>query len=70
MITALFCILMIMVFGRIAYFAIRLTWGITKVLFSLIFLPLILLYVFFKGLVYLAFPALIIIGIISLLTVK
>lgn len=70
MLELLFVGLMILIFGRIAIFAIKLTWGFTKVLFVLIFLPLILLFALIVGLIKLAFPILIIIGIISLFTVK
>ncbi|MBR5064668.1 MAG: hypothetical protein IKX09_00295 [Oscillospiraceae bacterium] len=67
--TIMFSILMIMIFGRLLFFALRLAWGFGKVVFSLIFLPLTLLGIFLKGLIAVALPALIIIGIISLLTV-
>ena len=70
MLTILFFILMAVIFGRLAFFAIKLAWGFTKVLFTLIFLPIILISIFIGGLIQLAFPILIIVGIISLFTVR
>lgn len=68
MIELLFAILMFVVFGKILFFAIRATWGITKILFTVVLLPFILVVLAFAGLLYIAFPLLIIIGIISLLS--
>lgn len=63
----IFFILFILVFGRLALFAFKLTWGITKILLTLIFLPVIIIFTFFKGLLFLAFPLLIVVGIVSFL---
>ena len=68
MIELLFAILMFVVFGKILFFAIKATWGITKILFTVVLLPFILVVLAFAGLLYIAFPLLIIIGIISLLS--
>ena len=66
----LFYVLLVLIFGRLMVFSIRLTWSITKVLLILIFLPLILIGAVIAGLISLALPALIVIGIISLIRVK
>lgn len=66
MITFAFIALMLIVFIRLLVVAIKLTWGITKVLFSLVFLPILLIAGFILGLFYLVFPVLLIIGLISL----
>lgn len=66
----LFYVLLVLIFGRLMVFSIRLTWSITKVLLVLIFLPLILIGAVLAGLISLALPALIVIGIISLIRVK
>ena len=42
MLGLIFWILMLAVFGNILMFAIRMTWGITKVVFSLVLLPVTL----------------------------
>ena len=70
MLTLFFAIMMIGVFGRMAVFAIRLSWGFLRVLLSLVFLPGILIAAFAGGLLGLAFPVLAIIGLISLITPK
>ena len=70
MLTILFFVLMAVIFGRLAYFAIRLAWGFTRVLFTLIFLPLMFVGAILGGLIRLAFPLLIIVGIISLIRVR
>lgn len=58
---------MIMVFGKLIVFAFRATWGLTKVLFTLVLLPLVLVGLVIGGLMTLAFPILILVGIVSLL---
>ena len=55
------------VFGKMLLFGIKVGWGLMKFLFSLIFLPIILIGMVMGGLLYLAIPVLIIIGIIVLL---
>jgi hypothetical protein len=57
---------MIMVFVRLLGFAIRATWGITKVLVTFVFFPLILIGLVLGGLIYLALPILVIVGLICL----
>ena len=66
MIELLFAILMFAVFGKILFFAIKATWSITKILLTVVLLPLILVVLAFAGLIYIAFPVLIIIGLIAL----
>lgn len=68
MLTLLFICLMLSVFGKLAWVAIKMTWGITKVLFGIVFLPITLIILFVSGLVSLAFPILVILGVIALLT--
>ena len=69
MLTALFSLMMIAVFGRLFFFGIKLAWGIGRIVLSVVMIPLVLIGLFVSGLIYIAFPALIILGIISLLTV-
>ncbi len=64
----LFIIFMILIFGKIGFFALKAAWGITKLLFFVMFLPAILIVMVFAGLLYLALPLLIVIGIVSLFT--
>ena len=67
MLTLIFLICMFAVFGKVALLALRGAWGLTKVLFTLLFLPLILIGLVLKGLFIIALPALIIFGLVALL---
>lgn len=67
MLTALFVILMLVVFGKLLVFAIKASWGIIKILFTIIFLPLILIGLVIAGLTSVALPILLVIGVISLI---
>ncbi|WP_368197145.1 hypothetical protein [Blautia wexlerae] len=67
MLTLIFTCLMVWIFGKLIWIAFKMTWGITKVLFNLIFLPIILIALVIGGLVSVALPVLIIIGIIMLI---
>ena len=64
--TLLFIILMFGVFGKLVGLAVRATWGITKICFRLIFLPVALIALAVCGLMYIALPLLVIIGILVL----
>ncbi len=67
MLTLIFIICMVSVFGKLGWLALRGTWGLTKMFFTLLFLPLILIGLFVKGLLIIAFPILIIGGLVYLL---
>ena len=66
MLNLLFVILMIMVFGKLIGFAIRATWGISNVIETLVFLPLILIGLVLGGLIYLALPKLFVVCLVTL----
>lgn len=63
----LFTILMISVFGNLIGFAVKATWGLAKVLLTLVFFPLILIGLVMAGALYIAIPVLIVAGIVSLI---
>ncbi len=67
MLTLIFTCLMVWIFGKLIWLAFKMTWGITKVLFNLVFLPIILIALVIGGLVSVALPVLVIIGIIMLI---
>lgn len=67
MLTLIFAVLLIGVLCKIIGFTIKGAWGITKILFSVVFLPFVLITMVIEGLIYIALPILIIIGIISLI---
>ena len=66
MLEFIFTILMFVVFGKILIFAFKATWGISKILFSVVLLPLFLIILVVTGLISLALPILVIVGIVSL----
>ena len=66
MLTLLFVICMFGIFGKLIGLAFKMTCGIAKVLFTLVFLPVILVGLAMGGLLVVAFPLLIVVGIVSL----
>lgn len=66
MLTLIFLVLMLAVFGKLLLLSMKAAWGITKILFTLVFLPIGLLLLVFGGMIYLALPILVIIGIVTL----
>lgn len=70
MLTLLFVILMIWVFGKLIFWSIKAAWGITRILLTLVFLPLTLIGMVLGGLMSLALPILVIVGLISLFIPK
>ena len=67
MMTLIFTFLMIVVFSKILIFAARAAWGISKIIVSLVLLPVCLVGLVLAGLVQIALPILLIVGGISLL---
>lgn len=57
---------MIWVFGKLFIFGVKAAWGISKLLLTVVFLPLILIGMVIGGLMSIAFPILIIVGIVAL----
>ncbi|MCD8355691.1 MAG: hypothetical protein LUE11_03865 [Clostridia bacterium] len=68
-ITLIFAGLLIVVFGKLLWFAIKAAWGITKILFTLVLLPLILVGFAAAGFMSVAFIGLIIVGLFSLVDI-
>ena len=66
MLTLLFSIMMLIIFGKLFIFALKASWGIVKIIFTIVLLPVILIGLVFAGLMYIAVPVLVIIGIVSL----
>ena len=66
MLSLLFAICMIWVFGKLFFFGIRACWGISKFLITVVLFPLILIGMVVGGLLYIAFPILIVVGIVML----
>jgi len=70
MLEILFVICMLGVFGKLFAFGVKAAWGISKILCTVILLPVILIGMVIGGLLYIAFPILIIIGIVALVGKK
>jgi len=66
MLTLLFGICMLFLFGKLLVFGIRAAWGISKIVLTVVFLPIILIALVAGGLLYIAFPILIVLGLVSL----
>ena len=66
MLLFIFVILLLAVIGKLIGLAIKATWGITKILFNIVLLPIVLIALVCAGLVYIAIPVLIIVGIVAL----
>ena len=66
MLSLLFVICMFGVFGKLFFFGLRAAWGISKFVLTIVFLPLLLVGLVVGGLMTLAFPILIVVGIIAL----
>lgn len=66
MFTLLFVICMFGVFGKLFCFGLKAAWGISKFVLNIVFLPLILIVMVAGGLLSVAFPLLLIIGVIGL----
>lgn len=68
MLSLIFVILMFCVFGKLLKMSVKAAWGITKVLFTLVFLPIVLVIMVIGGLIYIAVPILLIVGIAALVS--
>lgn len=70
MLTLLFTSCMIWFIGKFFIFGLKASWGILKLLCTVVFFPMILIGMVVGGLVYIAFPLLLIGGIIGLIVSK
>ena len=67
MLTLLFIICFFAGCGKLLRLGIKAAWGISKFLLTIVLLPVILIGLVVGGLIYLAFPILIVVGIVGLL---
>ena len=68
MLSLLFAICMIWFIGKFFIFGVKASWVILKLLCTVVFFPVILIGMVVGGLIYIAFPLLIIGGIIALIS--
>ena len=66
MLTILFLIFLFGIFGKLFFFGIRAAWGISKFVLMVVFFPVLLIGMLIVGLVKLAFPLLLIFGVIAM----
>lgn len=66
MLSLLFTFCMIWFIGKFLIFGVKASWGIMKLLCTVVFFPVILIGLVVGGLLYIAFPLLIVVGIIAL----
>ena len=67
MFTILFIVLFIWILGGLIKMSFRASWGITKLLCVILFLPILLIGLVIGGLIYVALPLLLIAGLVALL---
>lgn len=67
MITFLFICLLLTVVGKLILLAFKATWGIAKIICTVVLFPAILIVLALSGLMVVAFPILIIVGIVLLI---
>lgn len=67
MLSILFMILLIGVLWKLIVWSMRAAWGISKIVFSIVVMPVILIVMALAGLVSLAIPILAIVGIVALI---
>lgn len=68
MLSLLFAICMIWFIGKFFIFGVKASWGILKLLCTVVLFPVILIGMVVGGLIYIALPLLIIGGIIALIS--
>ena len=66
MLSLLFAFCMIWFIWKFLIFGVKASWGIMKLLCTVVFFPVILIGLVVGGLLYIAFPLLLIVGIIAL----
>ena len=67
MFSLIFAILMMTVFGEFIWIAGRLAWGLWKIVMAIIFFPILMVILALSGLIMLAIPILIVVGIIAVI---
>ena len=67
MFTALFVIFAICVFGYLLWLCIKLAWSAWKVVLTLVCLPLLIVFMVLGGMMALALPLLVVVGIVAVI---
>lgn len=67
MLTAIFAVLMLLVFGELLWASVKLAWSVWKIVFSFVFFPIAMVLMAVSGLIAAAIPILAIVGIVALI---
>ncbi|MCI9271712.1 MAG: hypothetical protein HFH11_11325 [Dorea sp.] len=67
MFTLLFVLFTFLIFGKLFLFAVKASWGLLKILFTILLVPFVLITLVFAGLFYVALPVLVVAGVVSLI---
>ena len=67
MFTLLFVLFTFLIFGKLFLFAVKASWGLLKILFTILLVPFVLITLVFAGLFYVALPGLVVAGVVSLI---
>lgn len=65
MLTLFAVVLMIWIFGKLLIFSVRASWGIIKILFTVVCIPLVLVGLLIAGVVYIVLPLLLVLGVVT-----
>ena len=65
--TAIFAVLMRLVFGELLWASVKLAWSVWKIVFSFVFFPIAMILMAVSGLITAAIPILAIVGIVALI---
>ena len=66
MLLMIFTFFTILIFLKLLFFALRAGWGLLKILFGILFLPLVLIGLVYIGLMYISLPILVVIALLVL----
>ena len=67
MLTAIFAVLMLLVFGELLWASVKLAWSVWQIVFSFVFFPIAMILMAVSGLIAAAIPILAIVGIVALI---
>ena len=70
MFTLLFVLFTFLIFGKLFLFAVKASWGLLKILFTILLVPFVLITLVFAGLFYVALPVLVVAGVVSLICAR
>ena len=70
MLTLLFTILLFSIFGHLLWFSVKAAWGLGKIVVNIVLFPLLLIGLVLGGLIKIALPILLVMGIIYFVVEK